>query len=54
MYLNEMGGIQKGIKIPIFPKKKFIFSYHGSFVISKNVKPENEENQFCMSNDCGS
>ena len=39
MYLNRMGRIQNGIKIPIFSKNKFS-SYHGSFVINKNVKTE--------------
>ena len=31
-----MGSIRKSIKIPIFSKKK-VYSYHGSFVINKNV-----------------
>ena len=36
-YLNQMGSIRKRIKIPIFSKKKKVSSYHGSFVINKNV-----------------
>ena len=35
-YLNRMGSIRKRIKIPIFSKKK-VSTYHGSFVINKNV-----------------
>ena len=35
-YLNRMGSIWKRNKIPIFSKKK-VSSYHGSFIINKNV-----------------
>ena len=36
MYLNQMGSIRKRIKIPIFSKKNYYFSYHGFFVINNN------------------
>ena len=40
MYLNRIGNIWKRIKITYIFKKNYFFSYHGSFVINKNVKPE--------------
>ena len=36
-YFNRMRIIRKRIKIPIFSKKKEFSTYHGSFVINKNV-----------------
>ena len=43
------------IKISIFSNKNYFSSYHGSFVINKNVNIEKrKKNEFCMSNDYGS
>ena len=36
-YFNRIGSIRKRIKKPKFSKKNYFPSYHGSFVINKNV-----------------